>query len=360
MKKLLKIITIFTLAFTLFSLPKSVFAEEVQYTDNIIPVMTSNTSPSGEASASSTYCDEDNNYSSAWLAFDHEGTLSINGWVSNNDKTGWLAYEFTDSKCITKYTIVSNGHHNTTGLNGAPRYWTFEGWDEQSSKWVILDIRKNITDWYLGVKKEFTFLNTNAYKKYRINVTSTKNDGYHVCINELEMMETVYTPTNLTATAGDSNVQLSWSAVNDATGYNVKRSLTSGGPYETIASTVSGSAITYADTDVFPGTTYYYVVSAIVSGKEGTNSNEASATLTDVPTFNGNAILDIYLDDGTLKEYNLTGDELSDFLTWYDANGEGKAYYTFTVKGSVVPFKGIKNYIPYNKILYFDVKEYDE
>lgn len=352
MKKLLKIITFFMVAFTLFSVPKSVFAEEIQYTDNVIPAMTSNTSPSGEASASSVW--SGNVTYQPYQTFNHK--INSDGWVPAST-TAWLEYDFADAKCITKYTIVSRKPDQAANL--LPKNWTFEAWDEQLSKWVVLDLQEGIVDWSIGVKKEFCFNNTKLYNNYRINITAS-NHASVVAIGELEMMETISSPINLSAVAGNSNVQLSWSAVTGATGYNVKRSLTSGGPYDTIASTVSGSAITFTDTGLTNGTTYYYVVSAIVSGKESTNSNEASAIPTDSPILTGNAILDIYVDDGTLKEYNLTGDELSDFLTWYDANGEGKAYYTFTVKGNVVPFKSVKNYIPYNKILYFDVKEYDE
>ncbi|HAF57518.1 MAG TPA: hypothetical protein DCK88_06310, partial [Lactococcus lactis] len=38
-------------------------AEEIQYTDNVIPAMTSNTSPSGVASATSVYTENSYDYS---------------------------------------------------------------------------------------------------------------------------------------------------------------------------------------------------------------------------------------------------------------------------------------------------------
>jgi hypothetical protein len=57
-----------------------------------------------------------------------------------------------------------------------------------------------------------------------------------------------------TATAGDSQVILAWTAVTGATGYNVKRATIAGGPYTTIASNVSSTS--YVDTAVTNGTTY--------------------------------------------------------------------------------------------------------
>jgi hypothetical protein len=82
------------------------------------------------------------------------------------------------------------------------------------------------------------------------------------------------TPTGLSASAGNAVVNLSWTASSGATGYNVKRSTTSG----TEAQIASTTATTYADTSVTNGTTYYYVVSAYNYYGASANSNEVSAT----------------------------------------------------------------------------------
>ena len=82
-------------------------------------------------------------------------------------------------------------------------------------------------------------------------------------------------PASLTATGGNSKVDLSWSSVTNATSYTVKKSTTAGGPYTEIATT---SAITYGDTSVTNGTKYYYVVTAVNAAGSGPNSNEGSAT----------------------------------------------------------------------------------
>src|SRR5207237_5964347 len=64
-------------------------------------------------------------------------------------------------------------------------------------------------------------------------------------------------PGPLVATPGNAQVALSWGASTGATGYNVKRSTTSGGPY-TLVTSVSGT--TYTNTGLTNGTTYYFVV----------------------------------------------------------------------------------------------------
>ena len=82
-------------------------------------------------------------------------------------------------------------------------------------------------------------------------------------------------PLNLTATGGNQQVSLAWTASTGATSYNVKRAATNGGPYTTVASPAGTS---YTDTAVTNGTTYYYVVTAVSASGESANSNQASAT----------------------------------------------------------------------------------
>ena len=47
----------------------------------------------------------------------------------------------------------------------------------------------NITNWEYNVKREFTFNNSNPYKKYRINITENNDGSPNVAIGEMEMME---------------------------------------------------------------------------------------------------------------------------------------------------------------------------
>jgi kumamolisin len=81
-------------------------------------------------------------------------------------------------------------------------------------------------------------------------------------------------PTDLSATAA-AHVTLTWLASANATGYNIYRSLTSGSGYAQIASSTTAGD---TDTSVTPGTTYYYVVTAVDSEGESGYSNQAAAT----------------------------------------------------------------------------------
>jgi hypothetical protein len=86
-------------------------------------------------------------------------------------------------------------------------------------------------------------------------------------------------PTNVTATAGHGHNSVSWSAGPpfEATSYNIYRSTTAGGEGTTpFQSGVSG--MSFADTAVNSGTTYFYEVSGVNVAGEGPKSAEASVT----------------------------------------------------------------------------------
>ncbi len=88
------------------------------------------------------------------------------------------------------------------------------------------------------------------------------------------------TPAGLTATAGVEQAVLQWNASSNATGYNVKRSTASSGPFTNVANVTTTN---YTDTGLVGRTKYYYVVSA-VNDLAGESGNSASASA--IPTVN--------------------------------------------------------------------------
>jgi fibronectin type 3 domain-containing protein len=94
--------------------------------------------------------------------------------------------------------------------------------------------------------------------------------------------------SGLTATPGDGQALLSWTAGAGATSFEVNRSLVSGGPYTTIG---TPSANSFTDTGLTNGTPYYYVVYSVNPVATSAASNQAEAIpiaapagLTAVPT----------------------------------------------------------------------------
>jgi fibronectin type 3 domain-containing protein len=124
-------------------------------------------------------------------------------------------------------------------------------------------------------------------------------------------------PTSLTATGGLGQVSLSWTAVPGATSYSVKRATTTGGPYTTLTTGVTGTS--YINTGLGDGTTYYYVVSATNSTGEGANSAQASATTSTVTA---------------PRNLVATPGEQQVLLTWTSVAGQGYNVYRSTTSGS--------------------------
>jgi len=84
-------------------------------------------------------------------------------------------------------------------------------------------------------------------------------------------------PSGLTATAGNAQVVLSWTAAVGANTYNIYRGTAAGAESGTAIATNVGST-TYTNTGLTNGTHYYYKVAGVNSYGTGTMSNEANAT----------------------------------------------------------------------------------
>jgi hypothetical protein len=88
-------------------------------------------------------------------------------------------------------------------------------------------------------------------------------------------------PTNLVAVPGNQLMKLSWNPVLGATGYKVFRSSPDNSSYSEIATGITG--LTYQDTSLTIGMTYYYVVRATVGATVSEPSNEVSMTAVNPP-----------------------------------------------------------------------------
>lgn len=147
---------------------------------NAIPQMTSNTSPSGIASASNIYS---TSYD-AWKAFDRVDDVSV--WATTSGvPTGWIRYEFNQAKQIGKYSLKQASVWSATTM---PMNWTFEG-SNDGSTWTILDTRDNVKDWGMGEKRTFEFYNDKFFKIYRLNISRNVSNLEYIVIQEIEMFE---------------------------------------------------------------------------------------------------------------------------------------------------------------------------
>jgi fibronectin type 3 domain-containing protein len=121
---------------------------------------------------------------------------------------------------------------------------------------------------------------TYFYVVTAVNSTGESTNSAQASATPVAPTQAPAAPTGLTATAGNAQVSLGWTASSGATSYNVKRGTTTGGPYTQVGSVTVPS---FLDTGLTNGTTYFYVVSAVNSVGESPNSAQASATPANTP-----------------------------------------------------------------------------
>lgn len=95
-------------------------------------------------------------------AFDNENRVIV-------EKTYWpfsVTYDFGEATVVDMYGIVASGKHVYAR---APGVWELCG-SEDGDVWTTLDRRSGVTNWTAGVQNDFDFVNTNAYRYYKIEI----------------------------------------------------------------------------------------------------------------------------------------------------------------------------------------------
>ncbi len=110
------------------------------------------------------------------------------------------------------------------------------------------------------------------------------------------------TPANLTATPGNTQITLAWTASGGATSYSIYRGATAGGESPTPLAT-SITTTSYTDVGLTNGTTYYYKVAAVNASGTSAFSNEASAAPSTISTIVLSPVADAYVQDGTATNF---------------------------------------------------------
>jgi Concanavalin A-like lectin/glucanases superfamily len=162
--------------------------KQPEYTDTIIPTMTSNTTPSGVASATSVLIP--NRYD-AWQAFTPDAAVE-GCWYSSrlptpsNPET--LMYEFPIPEVISRIRI-----RGSSNITASPKDFDFVAWD--GSQWVILLSVKNSTGWVNTAPRTWDVPNTTSYRKYGLRTYSVDGNQDYVSIGFLEMFTAVENKT---------------------------------------------------------------------------------------------------------------------------------------------------------------------
>lgn len=131
-----------------------------------VPTMTSDTTPSGTASASSVHSSGARN---AFKAYDGNDST---GWGASSDSTGWNAYEFTQDVIVNKVS-VRQGTNSDEKINSFIIYGIENG---SSTETQLLS--GDMSSVSAGTVQDFVISNTTAYRKFKIALTMS---GSYIC-----------------------------------------------------------------------------------------------------------------------------------------------------------------------------------
>jgi len=166
------------------------------------PVMTSNTTPSGVAFASSQFSLNE----PPWLAFDQSTTTA---WRSGTANSGSIGYQFPTGKIIKQYAFISWSNNNFN-----PRNWTFEGSNDGVTYTIIETVTAFTTvvdTWYV----RNVSANTTSYAYYRMNITAVQLAGTTPIVRELNLSEStgsIYATSTSGSFISGGDIQISASA----------------------------------------------------------------------------------------------------------------------------------------------------
>jgi alpha-tubulin suppressor-like RCC1 family protein len=182
---------------------------------------------------------------------------------------------------------------------------------------------------------------TNGVSYYFV-VTTVGSGGESSESNEVSAMPQVNfpgAPANVSASAGDMSVSLSWDAITGATSYNIYYGTSSGVTTSTGAKIDGGSASSYTVTGLTNSTPYYFIVTAVNAGGESAASAQVGGT-PHVPTPTGfvatagNKQVSLSWDAVTgATSYNIYYGASSEVTTSTGASISGVTTTSYTVTG---------------------------
>jgi hypothetical protein len=115
------------------------------------------------------------------MAFDGSAATR---WLAQGTTTAWIAYAFAGlaQNVVTSYSISSPNEWPDTD----PSSWTLDG-SNDGTVWTTLDSRMSQTFASRQETKFYSFANTVAYSRYRLNVTMNNGSPNNVHVGEIQL-----------------------------------------------------------------------------------------------------------------------------------------------------------------------------
>jgi hypothetical protein len=199
------------------------------------------------------------------------GSENVTGYYYKNDLWWWTS-GLVDTPGVLIASTISSTQINLSWTNvGNETGYKIER--KFGAGGTYTQIATMATD--VGTFNDTTVTPANTYY-YRVRATNADGDGvYSPEANATTVLPSAPTALNA-STISSTQISLSWTSVINTTGYKIERGFTPGGPYTQIGTTTT-DVVTYNDTTVTPGNTYYYQVRAYNIIGDGGYSPEINA-----------------------------------------------------------------------------------
>ena len=180
-------------------------------------------------------------------------------------------------------TTVSASQINLawTAVTGATSY-TISSSSDNGTTWTPLASPTTLT---------YADINLTADHGYKFKVTANNASGSSVASTVASATTLLTSPTNFAASViSASEIDLSWTAVSNATNYKIERSIDNT-TWTQLSTSLTGSSASFHDTSAVAGTTYYYRISAIdAAGTSAPSAPVSGLTYPAAPVVSGTAI----------------------------------------------------------------------
>ena len=220
----------------------TVLKQDVKYSEDIIPLLTSNNS------SEPIVVDSNYNSTDAYRVF-------------NNSTSYWETYDVPPiGGHFLKIDLGSAGSQRVTKIKLASASFPGDCGIKNWELWVSMD-GINYTKLTSGVQPndnnnhDYIFENNKSYQYYRLNILDSYHSKYYAGVSEIELMTPqelsigIDTPTEFSANSTSNNtVLLSWTAVTGATGYDL----------DIDGIVVSTTGLTYTHTNLMPRSKHNY------------------------------------------------------------------------------------------------------
>lgn len=99
----------------------------------------------------------------------------------------------------------------------------------------------------------------------------------------------------------------------------------------------------------------------IYGGSDATNTLTFYNTVYELmaPISNDNALLNIIMTNGQRKEYDLTSDKITDFVSWYNSQAASSPNFKISYSFNMGNLMSRSDYISFGKVAYFEVNSYN-